>query len=209
MLIVYTQAGTDLMGTFGLTSIGGHAAIAVLSTRSKVYISWVTQPGAHGLRYELDRFSKAGWSDPVYRVQLPTVEDGVSSRLSAEKALGWWDKGIYREAEAHLAEWNMQRPAGRDLRSALTAKYNCAEIVRKLLMAAGAEQYNPSWSDAWTPDNVARLASFLHRRIGDELQQAGEAWPAEVAPATFFASDTLAGRNVHPWPKKPCAAAPN
>lgn len=207
MLIVYTQAGAELVGSVGLTSLGGHAAIAVLGGDRDRYLSWVTSVGRGGLDYEVDHFAKAGWSDPVYRVQIPTIEDGVTSGMSCNAALQWWDKDFYVEAQAYANEWGLDKTRLQDYRQVLSSKYNCAEIVRKILLAAGGSAYNPSWSSASLPDTAARLASDLHRQVGDGLQHAHQQWPAEPGAATFFRNDPLRGRNVLPWPNKRHALA--
>lgn len=233
MIIVYTQAGCGLARALGITSLAGHASIAFTAYRT--YFSWVTTSGS---KYDLDRFKTGGWSDPCYRIQIPTQEDGVASQMSELHGVSWWytgkaqsankdtssnytktQGGMLGLAEAHREKWDKApAKAGENPRSVLSGDLNCAEVVRKFLKAAGAEQYVPgnlySTSDkggvaAFTPDLVARYAARIHTEVGNAFRGA---WPNEKmhlwSNPGFFNEDKKAGKNIFPWPNKPDPRAP-
>lgn len=206
MFIVYVQAGW-----FGDAMTGGHASVALLDrNRAPKYISWVTT----GTRYVLDRFSKGSWSAPLYRIVIPTAEDGIATHLSVRSAHHWWNNDLLNEANAHDQKWN-KTPDAIEPRKTLSGEYNCSEIVRNILLNAGADNYDVSWKGAMTPFTVAQFATSLHLEIGDSIQHRGEAWPDETNAAyftgtscnAFFATDDLRATNSVPFPRSPHPAA--
>ncbi|MGO4833672.1 hypothetical protein AB4144_15510 [Rhizobiaceae sp. 2RAB30] len=212
MFIVYVQAGW-----LGGAMIGGHASVALLApNQAPKYISWVTTVGRGGTRYVLDHFSKGSWSPPLYRIQIPTAEDGIATHLSVRSGLDWWNNGLLAEASAHDKKWN-KTPDAQEPRKTLSGEYNCSEMVRNILLHAGAkDNYDVSWKDASTPFTVAQFATGLHLAIGDSIQGRGEVWPNETAgtyfPGTnwnaFFRSDDMKGHNSVPFPREPHPGAP-
>jgi hypothetical protein len=174
VIIVYVQAGTRVEREVGL-ALFGHASLALAGMKPAVFLSYV----ALGKRqYEHNRFLKGIWSDPLYRIQIPTAEDGCGSRVSETAVYNW-----YRGNRQNDGEWGAE----------------CSGFVHKALKAGGVQYY---YDAAWTPKTPAFLslwAANIQEQMGKsrDLQY----WPHEPDPGggQFFREDIYKGRNIIPW----------
>ena len=168
MIIVYIQAGSDATRVVSFTWTG-HASLALTSTPT--FLSYVTTPGS---KYDHAQFKKGCWSNPLYRIQLTTQEDGGTSQLSEANIWNWYQRN-------------------KDDRSSLGA--DCVSFTRKALKAGGVLQYHKTF---WTPKTPGFLGLWT-ASIQHQMARAGIMWPHEPDPGhNFFQQDVARGRNILP-----------
>ena len=173
MIILYVQAGTWAERQLGL-ALFGHASLALAGLNPAVYLSYV----ALGKRqYDRDHFTKGIWSDPLYRVQIPSAEDGCGSRVSEAAIFNW-----YRDHGKSNTGWRI----------------DCVHFLRKALEAGGTPYYDNA---LWTPKTPAFLATWA-ANLQEQMCKSPDLryWPAEPDPngGQFFRRDIYKGRNLLP-----------
>lgn len=174
MIIVYVQAGSPVEREVGL-ALFGHASLALAGVTPAVFLSYVTL----GRRqYDHDPFAKGIWSDPLYRIQIPSAEDGCGSRVSEATIYNW-----YQSNRQTVTGWGV----------------DCVSFICKALKAGGVPYY---YNAFWTPKTPAFLAVWatnIQEQIGksSDLQY----WPDEPDPngGQFFRQDIYKGHNILLW----------
>ena len=205
MIVVYGAGGGA--GSIELVFGGGHASIAF--TRAARYVSWVRTENSKSI---LTKFKKGIWSDPTYRVEIPTAEDGNEGALSEQDALNEWENGVVEEgkqyAERMRHELGNDNPAYRRYAAKgedggfsleyqhLHEKYNCVEIVKRLLTAAGGYERIGWVLPTLTVAGVCRDAGAMHVALVNPQTSWG------AAPNGFFGEDINVGKSILPFPHR-------
>lgn len=158
MIIVYAQSGGSLSRALTLT-VTGHAAIAVTRLQRPKYLSYVTQ--GESIR---DRYSRGPWSKTVYRIQIPSQQDGNGSVIDEQAVYDFY---------ANYPNTGL----------------DCVGVAYEALRAAGAGAYHKRWHwPVTSPSGLASWASDLQRYMIANPQIVG--WPHEdVQSVAFFTGD--------------------
>ena len=204
MIIVYGMAGCALEAA----AFMGHAAVALVDNNRRMFVSWV---GTARGKPILTRFAKGSFSDPYYRVRIPTDEDGgIASGISATAAMQWIDNGLRQAcAQAYSDYANEYTPVlasanlGTDPYGAVGQMYgNCVKFAIAVLTAAGGYAVlaaNGCCTGAFTVTVLGLCQDAARMREESLGMGTNDPGATDDPNHAFFAADVMAGQNYQPY----------